>query len=90
MDTYISPISDGTALVLNNSDNKISGIGIWAEYDSYGNYIKSSTENISLEPSMSTKTVAFKTNNALKFFLWDSLESLTPLSVSRDQSASGN
>ncbi len=88
--TYISPITDSTVLLVNNSNEPLSGIGIWAEYDSNGNYIKAITQDITLDPSERVKATGFKTNNAVKFFLWDSLEKINPLTVSREQSSCTN
>lgn len=84
---YVSPITEKTLLVMNNSNESISGIGIWAEYDANGNYIKSTTQDIALDPQETVKSICFETNNTIKFFLWDSLSKLNPLAVSRLKTA---
>lgn len=89
--TYTSPITDNTIMVLNNTNETLNGIGIWAEYDSDGNYIKSTNKTISLEPMDKVKeTYSFNTNNSIKFFFWDSLDKMKPLAVSRQQSVYAN
>ena len=81
-DCYVSPINEGEVVVYNNTDSIINAEGIWVNY-SENKYIGGETKNLLL---MSQKKIKLKHTDCTeetKFFLWQSLNNMKPLTKRR-------
>lgn len=80
-DCYVSPINEGEVVVYNNTDSIINAEGIWANY-SENKYIGGETEELLLMPQKKIKLKQDCTGET-KFFLWQSLNNMKPLTKRR-------
>ena len=81
-DYYISPINSDSVIVYNNTDSTLNATGIFAEYEDK-KYISGSISQITLLPDKKVKINCINTEGKLKFFLWNSMENLKPLTKVR-------
>ena len=81
-DYYVSPINDDGVLVYNNTEDTLTAIGIFAEYEDK-KYVSGSINDITLLPDKKVKINYINSKGMLKFFLWSSMENLKPLTEER-------
>lgn len=77
---YTSPITQGKITVFNNTDKELYAIGIWSEETDKGGLCVD-INNIFVPPRQKTE-LKYK-NEKVKFFLWDSLKTIKPLTIAR-------
>lgn len=81
-DCYVSPINEGKVVVYNNTGSIINAEGIWANY-SGNKYIGGETEKLLLMPQKKIKLKHMDCTEETKFFLWQSLNNMKPLTKNR-------
>lgn len=82
---YLSPINSDGIIIYNNTNATTSATAIFAEYDENNRYTGGNIKPISIEDGAFKKVYFEETQNKLKFFLWDSLDTLIPLTQSRER-----
>lgn len=79
---YISPINKDGVLILNNSKDVLNAVGIFSEYSGdVFNGMKQ--QEVILLPNKKVKINNLSQSNITKFFLWDSMEGLKPITQKR-------
>ena len=79
---YVSPISNNNVVIYNNTDKSINAVSIFAEYEDE-KMIDSELKDIILLSHKKVNIHYADSGGNLKFFLWDSLSNLNPLSKTR-------
>ncbi|MBQ3427782.1 MAG: S8 family serine peptidase [Clostridia bacterium] len=80
-DYYVSQINANELIIYNNTSDDFSAVGIWGEYKN-NMYVNGKTDEIFV-PSRDKLKIEFLYNNEARFFLWDSLNSMRPLTAMR-------
>lgn len=86
---FISPITNKTAKIYNNSNSFLSAIGIVASYDNE-RFVNIIPYDIKLELGEITEISYSSTNELTKIMLWNSLSGLKPLHKAREHRLNTN
>lgn len=81
-DFYMSPINDREITVCNNTDDFTNAVGIWGDY-SDGKYVGGEIKELLLMPQKKIKLKNMDCTGETKFFLWQSLDNMKPLTKRR-------
>ena len=81
-DYYVSPINDDGVIIYNNTNDELSATGILGEY-AQDKFLCGRLTEIFIPSKEKINIPAWKTENDLKFFLWDSLNNMRPLAMMR-------
>lgn len=79
---YVSPINNSKVLIFNNTTTQLSAFGIWSEY-SDNIFIGCDIKEIFVPPKEQVSMDCSKNSSKTKFFLWQSVKSMLPLTRSR-------
>ena len=78
---YVSQITKGKIVVYNNTDTDLYATGVWTKETDNGNVcVKLDKVSISAQGNMPLECETEK----VKFFLWDSLNTMRPLTIARN------
>lgn len=81
-DYYVSPINDDGIIIYNNTHDELSATGILGEY-AENEYLGGHITEIFVPSKEKFNILVWKTENDLKFFLWDSFITMRPLTTMR-------